>query len=312
MAGLTTARRGGSCSLLWMAALAGVLVACAAKDDAPEDTVASVPSFSWDEVAGMPRGPRPYFSFFVTTERGLLSLPAGRWSPAPDPVTGFGGNLGGLRGADEICTMLAQHSNPGDTKLWHAFLSSTGELEGERVDAIDRIGKGPWYDFRGYKLADDLPGLLPREAKEGRPRGADPRLADMFTGENGEDIGGAGVDNHDTLTGSNLEGRLFDDGVGGSIATCADWTSLDIRGQPGGIMATGGQVPVGHSWPRSNIQGRHWISEHTVNGCERGGRTNGGTAAPQNDFRVGGAGGYGGFYCFALNALPFTAPAAAR
>ena len=48
-----------------------------------------------------------------------------------------------------------------------------------------------------------------------------------------------------------------------------------------------------------------FASEHTVNGCERGGRTNGGTSAPQNDFRVGGAGGYGGFYCFALGAVPY-------
>jgi hypothetical protein len=281
----------------------GVLLLACGADDASQAPSAVIPAFN--EAAHRDLGPRPYFSFFVTTEKGLLGLPAGRYSPAPDPATGFGGNFGGLRGADEICTMLAQSSNPGDIKTWRAFLSSTGEVEGERIDAIDRVGSGPWYDFRGYKLADDLAGLMPVDAKEGRPRGADPRLADMFTGENGEDIGEAGIDNHDTLTGSDLNGRLFDDGVGGRIATCLDWTSVDVRGQPGGIMATGGQVPVGHSWPRSNIQGRHWISEHTVNGCERGGRTNGGTSAPQNDFRVGGAGGYGGFYCFALGAVPY-------
>lgn len=286
------------------AALGALLLACAGGDDAGDGSSAAIPAFN--EAAHRDLGPRPSFSFFVTTEQGLLSLPAGRYSPAPDPATGFGGNFGGLRGADEICTMLAQKSNPGDIKTWRAFLSATGEVEGERVDAIDRVGPGPWYDFRGYKLADDLAGLMPVDAKEGRPRGADPRLADMFTGENGEDIGAAGVDNHDTLTGSDLNGRLFDDGAGGRIATCLDWTSDDVRGEAGGIMATGGQVPVGHSWPRSNIQGRHWISEHTVNGCERGGRTNGGTSAPQNDFRVGGAGGYGGFYCFALGAVPFT------
>jgi hypothetical protein len=173
------------------------------------------------------------------------------------------------------------------------------------VDAIDRIGPGPWYDFRGFKLADDRAGLMPVDDREGRPRGAAPQLAAMFTGENGEEMRiGPGIDNHDTLTGSDRSGKLFDDGEGGRIATCEDWTSTSVRGMPGNQMATGGQVPVGHSWPRSNREGRHWISEHTVNGCERGGRTDGGTAAPQGDFRVGGAGGYGGFYCFALNAIP--------
>ncbi|MEY4546662.1 MAG: hypothetical protein RL685_2857 [Pseudomonadota bacterium] len=260
---------------------------------------------SEDEAPSIERGPRPYFSFFVTTQNGLTSLPAGIASPAPDPVDGFGGNLGGLDGADEICSLLARKSNPGDVKVWRAFLSTSGLVSGVRVDAIDRIGTGPWYDFRGFKLADNLQGLMPVEDREGRPRGAAPQLAAMFTGENGEEMRvGPGIDNHDTLTGSGRDGRLFLlDGESGRIATCNDWTSAELRGTPGNPMATGGQVPVGHSWPRSNREGRHWISEHTVNGCEPGGRTDGGTAAPRDDFRVGGAGGYGGFYCFALNAI---------
>lgn len=276
---------------LALALLMGTLACGGADEPKPEDDVAL--------------GPRPYFSFFVTSQSGLASLPAGRFSPAPDPVDGFGGNLGGLEGADEICTMLAQRSNPGDVKVWRAFLSTSGLVSGVQVDAIERIGSGPWFDFRGFKLADGLAGLMPREDREGRPQGADPQLAAMFTGENGEEMRvGPGIDNHDTLTGSFRDGRLFDDGEAGRVATCGDWTSTEIHGTPGNQMATGGQVPVGHSWPRSNREGRHWISEHTVNGCERGGRTDGGTAAPRDDFRVGGAGGYGGFYCFALNARP--------
>jgi hypothetical protein len=261
--------------------------------------------FAWDEVAGRPRGARPYFSFFVTSQVGLFSLGAGQHFPAPDPVNGFGGDLGGIEGADEICTVLAQRSNPGDTKVWHAFLSTTGAFGSVREDAIDRVGSGPWYDFEGRKLADDVAGLMPRDERDGRPRGADPQLAAMFTNENGERIrDNVDIDNHDVLTGSYRDGRLFDDGEGGAVATCEDWTSLKRQGLPGGPMATGGQVPVGHSWPRSNNEGRHWISEHTVNGCEPGVDTNGGTSAPRGDFRVGAAGGYGGFYCFALNAVP--------
>ena len=284
---------------------ATLILASGCGSDDPESAL--LPAYggpNFDAVAGKARGPRPYFSFFVTTEKGLLQLPAGTFSPAPDPVNGFGGNLGGLRGADEICTSLARASNPGDTKVWHAFLSTSGLVSGERVDALDRVGTGPWYDFRGFKLADDVAGLLPKDDRDGRPREADPQLAAMFTGENGEEMRiGPGIDNHDTLTGSNRSGRLFDDGEAGRVATCEDWTSTTIRGMPGNPMATGGQVPVGHSWPRSNREGRHWISEHTVNGCEPGGRTDGGTSAPAGDFRVGGAGGYGGFYCFALNAV---------
>jgi hypothetical protein len=291
-------------------ALFACLTAGACGSDDPGGlTIDQVARFSWDEVAGKPRGPRPHFSFFVTSQQGLFGLGAGVHSPAPDPVTGFGGDLGGIAGADELCALLAQRGNPGDTKLWRAFLSTTGEFGSPRQDAIDRIGSGPWYDWNGYKMADDLSGLMPLEDTEGRPRGADPQLAAMFTDETGQRIrANDDVDNHDVLTGSDRAGRLFDDGVGGVIATCEDWTSKSRQGRPGDPSATGGQVPVGHSWPRSNSEGRHWISEHTVNGCEPGVDTNGGTAAPRNDFRVGAAGGYGGFYCFALNAIPPSAP----
>jgi hypothetical protein len=263
------------------------------------------PFFEWDHVAGRPRGPNPHFSFFVTSSDGLLRLPAGPWGAAPT-IEGFGGNLGGLAGADAMCTHLAQVANPGDTKIWRAFLSTSGTV-GPRVDAIDRIGSGPWYDFRGFKLANNLEGLIPVSEGDGRPRGAEPELAAMFTIETGDRARArADVDNHDTLTGSNRLGRLFDDGEGGHVATCEDWTSATVRGTPGTGFGSGGQIPVGHSWPRSDVEGRHWISEHTINGCEPGIDIDGSAGAPRDDFRVGAAGGYGGFYCFALNAIPPT------
>jgi hypothetical protein len=297
--------RTGWCTFTSLAGLVLAFGALSCGDSDTGDDLASIPRFAWDEAAGRPRGPRPSFSFFVTTQIGLFSLGPGKYAPAPDPINGYGGDLGGIAGADEICSMLAQRSNPGDTKVWRAFLSTTGMFGSVAQNAIERIGTGPWYDFEGRKFADDLSGLLPAMPREGRPRGADPQLAGMFTGENGERVReNADVDNHDVLTGSNNEGRLFDDAEGGVIATCEDWTSKSRQGRPGGPAATGGQVPVGHSWPRSNTEGRHWISEHTVNGCEPGVDTNGGTAAPRGDFRVGAAGGYGGFYCFALNAIP--------
>lgn len=233
---------------------------------------------------------RPFFSFFVTSQAGLFSLPAGEFAPAPDPEDGYGGNLGGLAGADEICTMLARASNPTDQKTWRAFLSTSGFDGGERVDAIDRIGEGPWYDLNGRLLAENLEGLAP-DANDGRPEG-DPNLIDDFTTELGEPVRpGPDVENHDTLTGSNREGRLHE---GGATATCNDWTSTSVRGA----------VPVGHSWPRSSTSGRHWIFAHTVNGCEPGVSIDTGDGVPDDDYTVGSSGGFGAIYCFALGATP--------
>jgi len=244
----------------------------------------------------------------VTSQAGLFALPAGEVAPAPDPANGYGGNLGGLAGADEICTLLARASNPGDQKTWRAFLSTSGFNGGERVDAIDRVGEGPWYDYNGLLLAETLEGLAP-QGNDGRPSDAAPELAEMFTDENGEDVRPSQqIDNHDTLTGSGKDGRLFDDGADGSVATCEDWTSSTVRGNEGNLMGAGGQVPVGHSWPRTNNNGRHWIQEHTINGCEPGADVDGGAGAPAGDFRVGAGGGYGGFYCFALEAVAPDAP----
>jgi hypothetical protein len=245
---------------------------------------------------------RPFFSFFVTSQAGLFGLPAGEFAPAPSATDGYGGNLGGLAGADEICTTLARAANQGDGKTWRAFLSTAGFDGGTRVDAIDRVGPGPWYNYNGLLLAQTTADLLPA-TNNGRPSG-DAQLANMFTDENGEDIRPSeNIDNHDTLTGSGPDGRLFDDGGDGSIATCQDWTSSTLRGAQGNIMGGGGQIPVGHSWPRSNNNGRNWINDHTINGCEPGADIDGGAGAPAGDFRVGAGGGFGGFYCFALGAV---------
>lgn len=284
--------RGGAFLLL-------ALVACNAAGKSQVDT-GGPPCFGPD-CRQRSVGPNPHFSFFVTSMEGLLALPPGAWGTPT--IEGLGGNLGGLRGADTICTLLAQQANPGDTKVWRAFLSRSG-IAGERVDAIDRIGSGPWYDLRGYKLADNIPDLFPASEVDGRPQGAHPELAAMFTVETGDRARGRGdIDNHDILTGSGRDGRLYDDGESGTVATCNDWTSTTVRGVVGSSFGIGGQIPVGHSWPRSDAEGRHWIFEHTINGCEAGIDIDGSPGAARDDFRVGAGGGYGGFYCFALGAI---------
>jgi hypothetical protein len=205
------------------------------------------------------------FSFFVT------SLVAVRRESGSE--NGFGGNLGGLTGADEICRKIAEKSMVGSgAKGWRAFLSTSSE------NAIDRIGMGPWYDRAGRLVSMNIEGLLGT-----RPAGDD-AIVDDLPNEDGEpNRAGTGTgqdDNHDTITGSNTMGEWD----GGS--TCENWTS-----------AAGSDGPrVGHSWPAGS--GMSWIQAHTAPGCEPSvSLTQNG---PGSGNGIGNGGGYGGFYCFAL------------
>lgn len=228
-------------------------------------------------ASGTGEDKRPLFSFFTVSQAGLLTF-------ASDKVNGLGGDLGGLAGADNICTTLARRSNPGDQKTWRAFLST----QAGPVHAIERIGKGPWHDYRGRVLAKTVEDLLPAQGRTGgRPQGGDPALAVMFTDENGDPIRPElSVDNHDMLTGSNAMGR-YDGG-----STCNDWTS------------TSESLPapmIGHAWPRNNSSGRNWVSDHRAGGCGKGIDTE--LKATNGTKTVGAGGGYGGFYCFAVTGM---------
>lgn len=162
---------------------------------------------------------------------------------------------------------------PGSgAKGWRAFLSTSSE------DAIDRIGMGPWYDRVGRVVAMDIEGLLGT-----RPDG-DEAIVDDLPNEDGvlnrAGTGAGDDDNHDTITGSDTEGRWD----GGS--TCDDWTSAEGSDGP----------RVGHSWPA--MSGMSWIETHTAPGCEPG--VNLTQNGPGSGNGIGNGGGYGGFYCFAL------------
>ena len=180
--------------------------------------------------------PMEPFSFFVTSYAALQRL-----SGSAD---GFGGDLrygesDGLAGADKICTEIAESSLPGSgRKRWRAFLSVTSGAEGEPVNAIDRIGTGPWYDRVGRLVAQNVADLINE-----RPLGADPAIINDLPNEDGvpnQAPDGKAVDNHDTLTGSDAQGRIYKvDDLG---PTCHDWTSS---------VGTDGRPRVGHSWPRS-------------------------------------------------------------
>ncbi|MBN1654924.1 MAG: hypothetical protein JXA30_14235 [Deltaproteobacteria bacterium] len=189
---------------------------------------------------------------------------------------GFGGDLGGLAGADDLCRRIAQYVlECAGNKEWRAFLSTSTE------DAIDRVGTGPWYDFAGRTVA-----LTVSDLANTRPANADRLIARDLPNEYGipnHAPDGTQVDNHDTLTGSNAQGR----NIGSASGTCNDWTSSESSGKP----------QIGHSWPGGPSE--HWIAAHTAPGCAPGvnisNRGGGGGGAC-----VGCSGGYGGIYCFAL------------
>ena len=231
-----------------------------AATDAPPD--AAVPPID---------APDTKFSFFVTS-LATMRLQSGSQD-------GFGGNLGGLAGADAICQRAAADVGFGH-KTWRAFLSVARGPNGQPVHAIDRIGTGLWYDRLGRLIAMDRQGLLAT-----RPVGDQAAVNDMA------DETGAGTrsfgDTHDIMTGTNAQGRL--DGADPS-ATCNDWTSAVGPGSENKVRA-------GHSWPA--MSGMNWMMAHRLPGCAPGVRLTITPPGEQGD-TVGGQGGWGGIYCFAL------------
>ena len=212
----------------------------------------------------------PKFSFFVTSIDAMRKL-----SSSQD---GFGGDLGGLAGADKICQDIATGVGAGG-KTWRAFLSVTKGPNGSAVHAIDRIGKGPWYDKNGRLFAKDLNGLA-----QTRPDG-DAQIKDDLPDEYGRGLEQFG-DNHEVLTGSDKDGKLNSTK---SADTCEDWTSAVGKG--------GGAPQCGVAWPRSNKSGESWISARRAPGCAPGVNLGGGD---KGTYCVGCKGCDGGIYCFAL------------
>ena len=194
---------------------------------------------------------------------------------------GFGGDLRfgmatGLEGADKICQTIAADLGFG-AKTWRAFLSAIKGTDGQPVHAITRIGEGPWYDRRGRLIAMTKAGLV---GSGNRPVGDAAAVNDLpdETGQGTKRLG----DTHDTITGSNRMGMLASTDP---TRTCQDWTSTTGRG-----------VQMGHAWPAGS--GMHWIVAHTEPSCAAG--VNLVQNGPGNGSSIGAGGGWGGFYCFAL------------
>jgi len=152
----------------------------------------------------------PHFSFFVTSLASMQKLSGS--------LDGFGGDLrygetgagAGLRGADKICMEIAELSMTGAAvKEWRAFLSVHDDGNGYPMNAIDRIGDGPWYDRLGRLVAPNKLDLL-----HPRPQNGDPTIKNDLPNEWGvpnrqPDPNEPPQLNHHTLTGSRTDGTLY-------------------------------------------------------------------------------------------------------
>ncbi len=178
---------------------------------------------------------------------------------------GNGANLGGLAGADAYCQKLAAAVKAGN-RTWRAYLSTSASGSQAAVNARDRIGKGPWYNAKGERIAENLDELH-----------SDTNNLTKQTQltEKGEMVNGRGdtPNRHDILTGSQLDGTAF---PGGADKTCGNWTSQ-----------AAGSAQVGHHDRQGGGQNpSSWNSAHASSGCS------------QENLRS--TGGDGLFYCFAV------------
>jgi hypothetical protein len=177
--------------------------------------------------------------------------------------SGKGADLGGLRGADQLCQSLAKAAGAGK-HTWHAYLSTQGD---KAVNARDRIGKGPWKNAKGVVIAKSVADL--HSPKNNLTK-------ETALNEKGEMVNGRTEkpNMHDILTGSQADGRAF---PAGEDRTCGNWTK-----------SGDGSAMLGHHdrmGLRDDDASKSWNSSHPSRGC--------------SDEALKATGGDGRLYCFA-------------
>ncbi len=171
-----------------------------------------------------------------------------------------GGNYSGLTGADAKCQSLATTAGVG-SKTWRAYLCT------DAINAKDRIGSGPWFNFSGTMVAASVTALH-----------ASPINSTLILTETG---GTVPATDHDVLTGCDTGGTFFANFPGNPAApapTCLSWTS----------SSDNNSTYVGHTnWSDANTQGTpSWNSSHDTT-CSQAG--------------LQATAGSGRLYCFAID-----------
>lgn len=172
---------------------------------------------------------------------------------------GKGGDLGGINGADSYCKTLAE-SVGIKNKNWKAYLSTNTE------NARDRIGKGPWFNYNGVLIANNLDELHIQNNINKQ----------TALSENGEMISGRGdrINLHDILTGSTEKGLSM---ATTTDTTCSNWTSGDVGSA---MLGHHDRIGINDTAPMKS-----WNSSHFSRGCSL------------EALKTTGGGGL--FYCFA-------------
>lgn len=199
---------------------------------------------------GTAQDQKPAMSFFVTSQG-----------------PGSGASLGGLDGADAYCQKLATAAGASN-RGWRAYLSISAADGKPAINARDRIGKGPWYNAKGVKIADDVGNLHSDSNNLNKETALD---------EKGNRVNARGdkPNKHDILTGSQPDGTAYP--VSPNL-TCQNWTV-------GNADKLAGAAQVGHHDREGNSPGvSSWNSAHASRGCG------------QEDLKA--SGGDGLFYCF--------------
>ena len=178
-----------------------------------------------------------------------------------------GGNLGGLAGADQVCQSLAKAAGAG-AKTWRAYLSTS------TVDAKSRIGNGPWYNFKGELIAQNVADLHTADKNKISgttaltEKGTVPNYLAMVDGKAAP---AAQPLQHDILTGTNEDGTKNAD-------TCNNWTVGDASAK----------AMLGHADRLGRNPGLNsWNAIHASQGC--------------GQEQLAPTGGAGMLYCFASN-----------
>ena len=182
-----------------------------------------------------------------------------------------GGDLDGLAGADADCQRWGTEAGFG-SKTWRAYLSAcqTYELDGTCqivINAKNRIGAGPWYNYNGDSIGDNTDihtnvgsGISGIQGSDIFDKNGNPIALDA--------TGDPWIGDHDIFTGTDSNGNFVPD------ATCNDWTSEDDGNFAGW---------VGHS----DVSSGTWNDAGHLSKCNRDGLWE--------------TGGVGRIYCFAIN-----------
>ena len=173
------------------------------------------------------QSPAPNMSFFVTSSNAK------------------GGNLGGLTGADAMCQSLARAAGAGN-KTWHAYLSTS------TVDAKTRIGNGPWYNFKGERIATNVADLHSANNKISADTAlTEKRTKPVYLSGNPPAAPAGQQLQHDMMTGSKEDGTKDAD-------TCKDWTVGDASAK----------AMLGHADRLGRTAGvNSWNAVHASQGC---------------------------------------------